>query len=432
MDLRKMNEKKINYEFLKLFAFGILIGIFAGGISTLYRCIISFCEKFLMKINAVAAGSNGKIGFIILMFCGIFVVSIITAYIKKWVPLCGGSGIPQVKAEIDGKIVTNPVKVILGKIIGGTLSALCGMSVGREGPSIQLGAMTGKLFSKFYNAQDAENLFLTGGAAAGLSAAFNAPIASVMFSIEEIHGKINKRLTCVILTSAITADFLSKIILANKRVFNFELDHVIQMDKYYHLIIFGVIISILGIFYLYLMEKFSALNDNLKMPFQLKMLPYFAISALVFLCIPYISGGGGFYMSKLMSDEFGVKLLIALFFIKLFFSIISFTSGIPGGIFFPILVLGANIGMIYGKLFYPEFTNNFMILGMAGMLTAVVRSPVTSVLLIYEMTGNITFLLPLGTVSIITYIIPNFIGYRPVYDYLYDRVLLKNKVDIKS
>ena len=113
-------------------------------------------------------------------------------------------------------------------------------------------------------------------------------------------------------------------------------------------------------------------------------------------------------MKELQTVDFPIYMLILLFIVKLLFSIICFSSGVPGGIFFPILVLGATVGTIFGKIIDPIYINSFIILGMAGYLTAIVRAPLTSIILIFEMTGNLSYLLPLSIVCLITYSIPNY------------------------
>ena len=166
-------------EDLKLLFYGIIVGLFAGFFSSFYRFIVSEIEKFI-KIIIEITRTNLFIYIILILVC--IVVSLIVARVKKFSPLCGGSGIPQVEAELKGYLDANAYKVLFAKIFGGSLTALCGFSVGREGPSIQIGAMCGKIISRIFKKSKTQEKFLiTCGASAGLSAAFNAPIAGALF-----------------------------------------------------------------------------------------------------------------------------------------------------------------------------------------------------------------------------------------------------------
>lgn len=133
-------------------------------------------------------------------------------------------------------------------------------------------------------------------------------------------------------------------------------------------------------------------------------------------------------MKELQTANFSLKMLFIIFIVKLLFSIICFTSGIPGGIFFPILVLGATLGAIFGNIFDPMYINIFIILGMAGYLTSIVRAPITAIILIFEMTGNLSYLLPLSIVCLITYSVTNYLKSLPVYEYLLERLLERQKI----
>lgn len=413
-------------EDLKLLFYGIIVGLFAGFFSSFYRFIVSEIEKFI-KIIIEITRTNLFIYIILILVC--IVVSLIVARVKKFSPLCGGSGIPQVEAELKGYLDANSYKVLFAKIFGGSLTALCGFSVGREGPSIQIGAMCGKIISRIFKKSKTQEKFLiTCGASAGLSAAFNAPIAGALFSIEEVHRHISKKLLVVCMSASITADFISKVLYGTKTVFHLTLNNLIPLSSYWLIIVFGLFLSVLGVLYNFLMKVFMQINDKLKLKNSFKMVPYFLVPILILFYMPYILGGGGFLMKELQTANFSLKMLFIIFIVKLLFSIICFTSGIPGGIFFPILVLGATLGAIFGNIFDPMYINIFIILGMAGYLTSIVRAPITAIILIFEMTGNLSYLLPLSIVCLITYSVTNYLKSLPVYEYLLERLLERQKI----
>lgn len=420
--------KNNRIEDLHLLGYGIVVGIVAGLFSSFYRFIIHKIEHFLNLIISVTR-TDYKLYPFLIIFC-VF-VSILIYYIKKYEPLCSGSGIPQVEAEIEGLLETNPLKVLFAKIFGGALTATCGFSVGREGPSIQIGAMCGKLVSKIFKQNsDTQKFLITCGASAGLSAAFNAPMSGILFAVEEVHKHITKKLLVVCMSAAIIADFISKMLYGTDTVFNLELLTKVELHNYWTVILFGIVLSFLGMFYIYLTKFFVKIQENIKINPKLKLIPYFVLPIVILLFCPYLLGGGGMLMKILQENTLHLKMLILVFIIKLLFSIISFTSGVPGGIFFPILVLGATIGAIFANVFYPVHINSFIILGMAGYLTAIVRAPLTATILIFEMTGNLSYLLPVSLVCLITYTLPNYLKSTPIYEFLLEKLLSKKSQDI--
>lgn len=420
-----MNKNKDLY----LVLISIIVGLAAGMVATFYRHIIVLVEKWLIFASD-RIKSDSKFIFLIGILLVIF--SIVCQFIKEKEGYASGSGIPQVNAEIDGKILQNPFRVLTAKISSGTLAALSGLSVGREGPSIQMGAMSAKIISNFmkgYTKED-KDILLTAGACAGLAGAFNAPIAGVMFVIEELHKDYDKRVFTSVIAATMSADLFSKLFYTKEIVFNFALENVLDFEEYYHIVIFAIMISILSIIYIYLMRYFMKLRDFISLPYKLGMLPYFILPLLFFVFAPYLLGGGGFLMEKLQLREFGISTLFIIFIAKMVYSIFSFSSGVAGGIFFPILVMGATAGQIFALVINDESIEFFMVLGMAAFLTGIVRSPLTSILLLFEMTGNLNTLLPLALVSFVTYIIMNSFGFPPIYDYLYDRLVGKDEKNI--
>lgn len=413
-------------EDLKLLFYGILVGIAAGGLSSFYRYIIHGIEGI---IGGIVNISRSHFYIYPIIFIALIFISFLVTKIKKMSRFCGGSGIPQVEAEIKGYINPNPVKVLLAKIFGGALTALAGFSVGREGPSIQIGAMSGKLVSrKLKKNKTVEKFLITCGASAGLAAAFNAPVAGILFAVEEVHRHISKKLLVVCMAATITADLVSKILYGTETVFNFSMAEKLPLVNYWTLILFAVVLSVLGVLYIFLMEFFMKIQDGLNLKKEFKLIPYFLLPIVILIFTPNLLGGGGFLMKELQTVDFPIYMLILLFIVKLLFSIICFSSGVPGGIFFPILVLGATVGTIFGKIIDPIYINSFIILGMAGYLTAIVRAPLTSIILIFEMTGNLSYLLPLSIVCLITYSIPNYLKSLPIYEYLLERLMEREHI----
>lgn len=414
---------------LKLAFEGILIGLISGLVVVFYRLILQYAEQLRQWVT------NQPTPF---AFFGWFIILILAALsvgrlmVKE--PMICGSGIPQVEGALANKIKMNPLSVLMNKFIGGTICIGAGLSVGREGPSIQLGAVAAQWVSRLTKRTKLEEKYLfSSGASAGLAAAFNAPLAGVMFALEEVHKHFSPLVLVGAMSAALTADFVSKNFFGLKPVFRFDLIHNLPLHHYGWIVALGLLTGILGV--LYNKTLASTLNGYDKLTFLKKqyhpLIPFLLAGILLWI-LPDVLGGGHGLIEKLTADLFSMKTLLLLLTVKFAFSMVSFASGVPGGIFFPLLVLGALTGSIFGHLLASLhlvdeiFIQNFIILAMAGYFSAIVRAPITGSILIAEMTGSLTNLLPLSLTCLIAYTVAEGLRNEPVYDFLLHRLLRGN------
>lgn len=418
-----------NGRILKMFFQGIIVGVFAGLISALYRFLIASAEDLVTRAAEFSKENTARalIWLCILAFFG-FIVSRIT----KWEPMASGSGIPQLEGEIKGFFSPRWLKVIAAKIIGGTLSVLSGLSLGREGPSIQLGAMAAKGAAVITKADEKSRLLMTAyGGGAGLAAAFNAPIAGVIFAVEEIHHKIDKSTVCIGAVACITADYVSKLFFGQKTVFSYETE-LLPLKYYWLFILLGVILGLAGCLYNIVISKSQTLFNKINISKDIKTMIIFVLGGITAIFFPQIIGGGHKMVVLLEESHPGIKMLLVLLLLKFIFSAISFSAGAPGGIFFPLLVLGTYIGAVFAEIAIPAFNlganfyQEFIVVAMAGIFASIVRAPLTGIILIFEMTGNFDSLLPVAAVSLISYAVANILGVNPIYDILLEKSVNKN------
>ena len=415
---------------------GIMVGIFAGLMVCLYRFLLYGSEHVLREyLNVI----NGNLIYTILFFIALAVMGLLVDWLTKWEVDSAGSGIPQVYAEVKGHMEANWAKVLFSKIVSGVLTALGGLSLGPEGPSVQIGGMAGKGIAKLFKGSKTDELrLILVGSAVGITAAFNAPLAGVIFVFEEINHGFDKTLVFIALVSAIVSDIISKVIFGQSTALTFPI-HNIPLESYWLLIILGILIGLLGYVYNVGMIRSSDIVANLKIPSWLKFVLVFLVSGVVALTIPEISDGGHFMMDMLDIAMPSLGVLMLLLVLKYLFSMFSFSSGAPGGIFLPILVLGAYIGAVFGSAIVPAFgfehdlIYKFVVISMAGFFAATVRSPITGVVLIAEMCGSTESLVAMIIVSLIAYVVPTLLGNEPIYESLYDRLLLnKNREFVKK
>lgn len=415
---------------------GVMVGIFAGLMVCLYRYLLYGSENVLRSYLSLI---RGNLLYIILFFIALAIMGLLIDFLIKWEKDSAGSGIPQVYAEVKGHMQANWAKVLVSKIVAGVLTALGGLSLGPEGPSVQIGGMAGKGIAKLFKGSKTDELrLILVGSAVGITAAFNAPLAGVIFVLEEINHGFDKTLVFIALVSAIVSDFISKAIFGQQTALAFPVINI-PLESYWILIVLGLLIGILGYVYNVGMIKSSDLMDNLKIPSWLKFVLVFMISGVVALTIPEISDGGHFMMDMLGVAVPSLGVLLVLLVLKYVFSMFSFSSGAPGGIFLPILVLGAYIGAVFGSVVCPTLglehvlIYRFVIISMAGFFAATVRSPITGIVLLAEMSGSTESLVAMVIVSLIAYVVPTLLGSEPIYESLYDRLLLsKNREYVKK
>lgn len=416
---------------LKLLLQGIVVGIFSGFLIVLYRIVLEKAEElrhFILNLDI------SKYKLMPLWFLFLIISAYIVGLLIKTEPLISGSGIPQVEGVLLRKINMNWLSVIIKKFIGGVISIGAGLSLGREGPSIQLGAAMGQGVSRiFKRIQIEEKYLITSGASAGLAAAFNAPLAGVMFALEEVHKHFSPLILLSAMSASLTADFISKHFFGLKPVFNFENVVALPLESYGYIIILGIIVGIFGTLYNKCLLKTQDIYGKQKwLSVKFRPMIPFLIAGVLSLILPQVLGGGHSLIEAMIEGSFTLKILFVILIIKFIFSMISYGSGAPGGIFFPLLVLGALTGAIYGNIlvdffnFNPRYINNFIILAMAGYFTAIVRAPITGSILITEMTGSFSHLLSLSLISLVAYATADLLKSEPIYESLLERLLKNN------
>lgn len=411
---------------------GLLVGTVGGLIVLLYRIALQCAGEWLNQIKQYVGHSPVRAAA---WFIALIVMAVVVGLLVKWEPMISGSGIPQLEGEMSGKLDQPWYRVLPAKFLGGFLSVFAGLSLGREGPSIQLGAMTGKGISRLLDRGKTEEKFLlTCGASAGLSAAFHAPLAGVMFSLEEVHKNFSVSVLVSVMTASISADYLASRVIGSDPVFQFRIGEALPKSYYWMILVLGVILGVGGAFYNWFTLKAQEVYKRI--PFLdheiKKVLVPFLLSGVLLFVMPEILGSGHNLIDMLTGNELFLGSAILFFVCKFVFSAVCFGSGAPGGIFFPLLVLGAFIGGIFGLVgvryfgLDPQYVNNFVLLAMAGYFTAIVRAPLTGIILIFEMTGSLSQMLSLSIISIVAYVTASLMKSEPIYESLLDR-LLKNR-----
>ncbi len=418
---------------LRLVFEGILVGLVAGIVTVLYRVMLNHAED--IRDAVYSKMTNADLPSIVLLFLSLLFIGLILGFLAKKEPLIGGSGIPQVKAQLAGKLHVNWLSIVINKFIGGVLAIGAGLSLGREGPSVQLGAAIGQGTAASLGRHKLESKYLiTSGASAGLAAAFNAPLAGVIFALEEMHKNFSPIVLTAAMASSLTADFVCQNFFGQTPILTFEALSLLPLKYYPYLLLLGIVTGLFGILFNRCLFKSLKIFDKLALPPILKPLIPLFIAGLLGFWLPETLGGGHHLIGTLVSQNRALTTLLILVVVKFVFTMISYGSGVPGGIFLPLLVIGALIGNIFGTLTVnvfgldPSYLPNFIVLAMAAYFTAIVKAPITGSILITEMTGSFSHLLSMATVSMVAYVVTDLFDSKPVYDTLMDKLLQSDKI----
>lgn len=421
---------------LRLLLEGLAVGLGAGISISVFRYLLAGSEILRPVIyhNLREAMADGQWQWLALYILSFIIIAYLLKLIVAREPMCTGSGIPQIKGILQGDMSMRWFSVLWSKIIGGVLAIGAGMSLGREGPSVQIGACVGQGLSQTSRRTRFESrILMTAGAGAGLAAAFNAPLAGVIFGLEEMQKTISPALLLTGITASITAATVTEVVFGMSPVFSMGYLLPLPLNLFDVLVAAGIVIGLLGrlfnIALAYSLNTYSRLGlSGMKKP----LVPLVLAGILGFV-LPEILGGGNLLVDSLVVTDYTIGFLCLLFVGKFLFTMICFGSGVPGGIFLPMLVLGAAGGAVLAKLLVlagllpAMYYADIIVFGMAAYFSSVVKSPVTGSILILEMTGSFQHMLALLVVSLTAYVISDLTGGRPVYDELLDRALGKSK-----
>jgi H+/Cl- antiporter ClcA len=410
----------------KLILISVLAGICGGMTAVLYRLTLSWTDALRTELYAFADTPVR----IIILFAVLLLLGAVAGKITQSTPLIMGSGIPQVEGQVMGFISPKWLPVLIKKFIGGALCMLGGLALGREGPSIQLGAMATQGMTQKLKCSETEKKYLiTCGACGGLAAAFNAPLAGMMFGLEEIHKNFSALAIFPAMVAAITADLISKGCFGIKASLSLGVVELLPLRYYLMFAAVGILMGAFGAFYNKFLLSLQKAYKKLPVPVWVRIMIPFVAAGIVGLICPEMLGAGHNIIEELSGGNLTLSVMLVFLAGRFLFSMICFCSGAPGGIFFPLLVLGSLAGCICGKIAVLFFgipqtdIINFMLLGMAGMFAGIVRAPITGVILVMEMSGSLTQMAGITITACCATLTANLLGSRPIYE-----SLLKNYI----
>ena len=398
----------------------VFIGVFSGLAVVCFRLAILWSRIAFL-------GPAAQPWHLRLILAPALVGLVVAAIVMRVFPTVRGSGVNQTKAALyiyNGYI---PARTGIGKFITSALAIGSGQSLGPEDPSLQIGASLASALGRYLKlSRDKLRLIAPVGAAAGLAAAFNAPISAVLFVIEEVIGRWSAGILGSVVLSAISSVVVVRWFLGSQPLFRIP---VVGLFRPQELLAYAALGVIGGFAAVIFAKAIGFLRPRLKaMP---RWTQYFqpALAGLIvgligYLGAPQVMGAGYEFMDQAMHNQFTWQMLAMLAGLKIISTTFSFVSGTPGGMFAPALFVGAMLGGAVGgveRLFFPQLTGStgtYALVGMGVLFAGFLRVPMTSVFMVLEVSGNYSIIVPVIVANAIAYVISRSLQPVPIFDLL--------------
>ena len=411
-----------------------LAGVVVGFVGGAFRWLLEAADRLRVDLVDWAQRLPGP-GWLIPVAAAATGATL-AALVVRWEPLADGSGIPHVESVYRGDSPPARIRLLPAKFIGGLLAIGSGLVLGREGPTVHIGAAIGTEAARRARLPEAEiRMMQTALGGAGLAVAFNAPIGGVMFTLEEVTKSFRTKTVLAALFAATTAVGCSRLVLGDRHEFSGE--HITQPEFAWLplFVVFGLLTGLLGALYnrtvLWFLDRVSALH---RIPTLAKATVIGAVIGAVMAIQPLAVGGGDRLTQALLDGtHFSLVVLIGYLVTRFVAGPLSYAAPVVGGLFAPMLAIGALWGVLFTGLadtVLPWSTSSLAVpmavVGMSSFFGASVRAPVTGMVLVIEMTASTAVIVPMLAATAAAVLVAYLVGSPPIYDSLRTRSASKN------
>ena len=398
----------------------VFIGIFAGLSVVCFRFAIDWCGIYIL-------GSGAEPSKLRLLLAPTFTGLIIAVLVIHVFPLARGSGVNQTKAALyifNGYI---PLRTAVGKFITSAMAIGSGQSLGPEDPSLQIGAsLASAIGRRLRLSRDRMRLIAPVGAAAGLAAAFNAPISAVLFVIEEVIGRWTAGILGSVVLAAVSSVVVMRWFLGSESLFRIP---PVELQRPSELIAYCILGIVGGLASVAFASGVAVLRPRFKamLPWTQYLQPALAgllIGVIAVMGAPQVMGAGYVYIDEAMHGQFTWQFMAILALLKIVATLLSFVSGTPGGMFAPTLFIGAMLGAAVGgaeHALLPHLSwspGTYALVGMGVLFAGFLRAPMTSVFMVLEVSGNYSIVLPVIVANTFAYVISRALQPTAIFDAL--------------
>jgi CIC family chloride channel protein len=423
-----LNTAEGHGSLLVLALLALIVGAAAGLVGAIFRLTLQQADRLRDALIAWAQGEK-LAGFLIVVVTCAAAALIAAWMVRRFSPHASGSGIPHVEAVLNEQIPQAPFHLIWVKFCGGVLAIGSGLALGR-------GASVAHLVGKACRRKWLDcRVLLAAGAGAGLATAFNAPMAGAVFVLEELVRRFELRIAVAALGASATGIAVARLFLGDAPDFHVDALAYASAEATPLFFVLGAVAGLAAIAYnRALLETIAAAERLGRLSVELRAgLIGAAVGTLAWFAPSMVGGGDAITQRSLVGAE-TLSVLPLFFLLRFGLGTVSYAAGTPGGLFAPILALGAQLGLFFGLLCrwaFPDLdiqAEGFAVVGMAAFFTGVVRAPLTGIVLVTEMTANVTMLLPMLVACFAAMLVPTLLRDAPIYDSLREHTLRHEKV----
>jgi len=413
-------------ETVALIVTAVVVGVLTGLAAVGFDLLVRATGKALVALPSLLGVVPGAIATVLVPTLGGLLVAPI---VVRWAPDTRGSGIPAVMYAVSNLGGRVSRALALWRPLATTLSIGSGASLGSEGPVVQMGASLASLLAGplGLNAERRRTLVAV-AAAGGIAATFNVPIAGVLFAVEVILGEFQARNFASIVIGAVSATAVSRTLLGDAPGFavpNFQLGSAVELPLYFAL---GIVTAAAAVGFNQALVSSENLFNGLRLPPMLRPASGGLIVGLVAVAFPEVLGRGYDEIGRVLQGSAGPALvLLGLAFAKTAATGASFGSWGSGGVFAPVLFVGAALGSAFGQAseqVFPSLVHHygaFALVGMAGLLSGVTRAPMSSIVMVFEMSGSYALILPLLLAAVISSLTADLFRQESIYERILSR-----------
>jgi len=426
---------EVSQEHHKLFPRAALVGLCAGSIAVIFRGLLLGADT-VRDVLVNWSHNLPALGWIFPILYSAAGATLAVMLVRRYAPETSGSGIPHLKAVLHRLRDLSWFRVLIVKLFGGVLAIGSGLALGREGPTVQMGGAVGKGIAGWLKVSSRDGLTLTAaGAGAGLAAAFNAPLSGLIFVLEEVQRDFRPAVFGAAFIAAAAADVVARLASGPLPVFSVPDFPAPALSVLPAFAILGCVAGAAGVLFNRCLLKTLNWVAELRAPAGLCIVAGTGAACGLVAWFSQLGVGGGHKIAEIvLAGDLSLTEIPLWFFLRFGLTVFSYCTGAAGGIFAPLLALGALIGLGVGQivqLFFPlavPHSGVFAVVGMAAYFTAIVRAPLTGVILILEMTGNYEQMLSLLVSCFCAYAVAEYLKDIPIYEALLERDLVRGGV----